>query len=191
VGTAEAASTTTEITAQAGEAAAASAPATFVVAPEDDDGSAELQARRDAAAAVAQSKLLRGVYFDYIIAADVIYHSDQHEPLLHTIKSLMHDRSLFIFVHRLRFQNDTNFLEPLLDAFQVIHKTAVAEILPAYPKTNLTIYEFALKSSPLAAAAREAAAAEAAASSTTPATAGKKGAGATAATNKAGGGKRK
>ena len=83
--------------------------------------------------------------YDYIIAADVIYHSDQHEPLLATMAALMHDKSKLIFVHRRRFENDSNFVEPLLEMFEVVKRTPVKEIMSEYPKDNLTIYEFVVR----------------------------------------------
>lgn len=83
--------------------------------------------------------------FDYIIAADVIYHSDQHAPLLATMAALMHERSKLIFVHRRRFENDSNFVEPLLEMFEVVKRTPVKDIMSEYPKDNLTIYEFIVR----------------------------------------------
>lgn len=83
--------------------------------------------------------------YDYIIAADVIYHSDQHPILLQTMVELASPTTVLIFVHRRRFENDSNFLEPLLEAFDVIKTTPVAEIVPTYPKQNLIIYEFRRK----------------------------------------------
>jgi predicted nicotinamide N-methyase len=124
--------------------------------------------------------------FDFVIAADVVYRSEDHLPLLSTICHLA-GRELptelaegtyvdeeateaeegaekeekwgapvteaiakeykgprFIFVHRRRMENDTNFVDPLKRLFPVLTATPVSEVFPAYPRNNLTIYEFAL-----------------------------------------------
>ena len=80
--------------------------------------------------------------YDYIIAADVIYHSDQHELLHRTLQRLMRRKTIFIFVHRRRFENDTNFLDLLLETFAVVKKTPVGSVEPRYPSDNITVYEF-------------------------------------------------
>ena len=59
--------------------------------------------------------------------------------------ALMHDKSKLIFVHRRRFENDSNFVEPLLEMFEVVKRTPVKEIMSEYPKDNLTIYEFVVR----------------------------------------------
>lgn len=82
--------------------------------------------------------------YDFVIAADVIYHSDQHEPLHHTLLQLVKPKTTFIFVHRKRFDNDSNFLDLLMASFTPVKATPVAQVEPQYPKDNLTIYEFRL-----------------------------------------------
>lgn len=89
---------------------------------------------------------------DFLIAADVIYHSDQHAPLLDTILQLLGPQSVFVFTHRRRFENDSNFLEPLMEILEMKSATPVADVLPAYPKANLTIYEFQRRVVPSVAA---------------------------------------
>ena len=82
---------------------------------------------------------------DFILAADIIYHSDAHAPLLATMKQLASATTTLIFTHRRRFENDVDFLEPLLEAFDVVCATPVAEVM-SFPKQNLTIYELRIKS---------------------------------------------
>lgn len=80
---------------------------------------------------------------DFILAADVVYHSDDHMPLLDTILRIAQPGvTRVVFVHRVRVNNDGNFVEPLKDALELLKATPVADVLPAYPKDNLTIYEF-------------------------------------------------
>jgi predicted nicotinamide N-methyase len=80
---------------------------------------------------------------DFIIAADVVYRSEDHAKLLSTLLHLAHsERTTIIFVHRERFSNDANFVEPLKSAFRLIQATNARAILPSYPKENATIYEF-------------------------------------------------
>lgn len=83
--------------------------------------------------------------YDFIIAADVVYRSEDHAPLLATMATLANDNTVLIFAYRQRFSNDVNFLEPLMDTFEVLRQTPVADITKQYPKNNLTIFEFRLK----------------------------------------------
>jgi predicted nicotinamide N-methyase len=80
---------------------------------------------------------------DFIIAADVVYRSEDHEKLLTTLMQLADpERTTIIFVHRERFSNDSNFVQPLKSAFRQIQATNAKTVLPNYPKENATIYEF-------------------------------------------------
>ena len=115
--------------------------------------------------------------FDVLLAADVIYHSDQHPILLDTIRTLFgindtpeetpaaspettkakkgaqnrpKKQQRLIFVHRKRFSYDDDFLDPLKETLQLVAKTAVKHIVPSYPRDNLTIYEFIPRKVPLA-----------------------------------------
>ena len=80
---------------------------------------------------------------DFIIAADVVYRSEDHEKLLSSLLQLADpERTTIIFVHRERFSNDSNFIQPLKSCFKQIAATNAKAILPTYPKENATIYEF-------------------------------------------------
>jgi predicted nicotinamide N-methyase len=91
---------------------------------------------------VAQANATPDGSFDFVIAADVIYHSEQHEPLFNTLLQLVKPHTTFIFVHRRRFENDSNFIDLIRSGFKEVKATPVAQVEPRYPKDNLTIYEF-------------------------------------------------
>jgi hypothetical protein len=81
---------------------------------------------------------------DYIVGADMIYHTDQHEILLRSLLTLMNEKTIFIFVHRKRNDHDTNFIDALKRVFEIIKVTPVAEVTKAFPKPTVNIYEFML-----------------------------------------------
>jgi predicted nicotinamide N-methyase len=90
-----------------------------------------------------------GECFDFVIAADVVYHSDAHGPLMATLAQIVKPSTTFVFAHRRRLENDTNFLDLVLGHFKTIKATPVTEILPDCP-LDLTMYEFTTHDSTVA-----------------------------------------
>lgn len=79
---------------------------------------------------------------DYIIAADVVYRSEDHPKLLRTLDLLASEKTCVIFVHRPRNSNDSNFCEPLKELFHQTKSVPGTDYLPGYPKGGATINEF-------------------------------------------------
>lgn len=79
---------------------------------------------------------------DYIIAADVVYRSEDHPKLLRTIELLSSAKTCVIFVHRPRNANDGNFVDPLKEMFIPTRCVPATDYLPSYPKGGATINEF-------------------------------------------------
>ncbi|CUG86148.1 methyltransferase family 16, putative [Bodo saltans] len=79
---------------------------------------------------------------DFIIAADVVYRSEDHAKLLRTLDLLASDKTCVIFVHRPRNSNDSNFCQPLREMFIPTKTVPGTDYLTAYPKGGTTINEF-------------------------------------------------
>lgn len=129
-------------------------PLSWGVVSEGDEVLRAVKAMQAAVAAVApkgKSATSAAGVIDFIIAADVVYRSEDHEKLLSTLLHLAHpERTTIIFVHRERFSNDSNFVQPLKSAFHLVQATNAKTVLPAYPKSNATIYEFKGRLAPVA-----------------------------------------
>lgn len=79
-------------------------------------------------------------HYDYVLAADVVYHHDNLEQLLKTMHHFCRpgSRTTLLWANKMRFQTDLSFAERFQSSF---NSTLVAEI----PQTEMRIYKATAK----------------------------------------------
>ncbi|MBN3303554.1 MT21C methyltransferase, partial [Amia calva] len=76
----------------------------------------------------------RSVYhYDYVLAADVVYHHDCLEKLLDTMKHFCPPGTILLWANKVRFESDCKFTENFNRTF---HTTLLAE----FPETQVKIF---------------------------------------------------
>lgn len=79
-------------------------------------------------------------HYDYVLAADVVYHHDHLEELLKTMRHFCRPgrRTTLLWANKIRFQSDLSFAERFQSSF---NSTLVAEI----PQQEVRIYKATAK----------------------------------------------
>lgn len=73
-------------------------------------------------------------HFDYILAADVVYHHPYLEELLLTFDHLCKDSTLILWAMRFRLEKDKQFVARFRKLFHL-------EVISEFPSLNITLFK--------------------------------------------------